>query len=131
MKIVILDKASLGDDTPFERLYDLFEVDSYDSTIIEEIKGRISDADVIITNKVKITEEVMSCSDKLKLVCVFATGYDNVDVKAAARRNIGVCNVPGYSTESVTLFTVSTISWIAPTLKTASTSGNCSRISSP
>ena len=109
MKIVILDKASLGDDTPFDALSRFGEIVSFDKSSPREAIERSSDADVIIINKVKVTEELMSSSKNLKLVCVFATGYDNIDVEAARRLGIAVCNVPGYSTESVTIYTVSTV----------------------
>lgn len=108
MKISILDKLSLGEDTPIERFEEFGEVESFDSTNQSEIKGRIQNTDIIITNKVKITDEVMSYAKNLKLICVFATGFDNIDIQSAKKRNIAVCNVPGYSTDSVTLFTVST-----------------------
>lgn len=109
MKIVILDKIALGLDTPLCCLDRFGEVISYDSSTPEEAILRSRDADVIILNKVKINGELMATSKNLKLICVFATGYDNVDISAARKLGIGVCNVPGYSTDSVTLFTVSTV----------------------
>ncbi len=109
MRIVILDKASLGEDTPFDALSGFGEVVSYDRSTPEEAVERSKDADVIIINKVKVTEALMSASERLKLVCVFATGFDNIDVSAAKRLGIGVCNVPGYSTESVAIYTVATV----------------------
>ena len=108
MKIVVLDKFSLGMDTPFNALYELGEVIFYESSNEDEAIARSEDADVIIINKVKVTEKILSNSKKLKLVCVFATGYDNIDISAARKYGIGVCNVPGYSTDSVVLYTVST-----------------------
>ena len=109
MKITILDKASLGLDTPFEILEELGELTSYDATPSELVVERASSADVIIINKVKITKEVLyALKGKLKLVCVFATGYDNIDIAAARECGVAVCNVPGYSTESVALYTVTT-----------------------
>lgn len=109
MKIVILDKASLGEDTPLDILSKFGDVVSYDKSSPEEAKLRSQDADVIILNKVKITEEIMSSAKKLKLVCVFATGFDNIDLNAAKKLGIGVCNVPGYSTESVAIYTAATV----------------------
>lgn len=109
MKIAILDKASLGEDTPFFVLDKFGEVVCYDRSTPEEAIERSSQADVIIINKVKVTRELMERSKSLKLVCVFATGYDNIDVAAAKELGIGVCNVPGYSTDSVVLYTVSTV----------------------
>ena len=109
MNIVILDKASLGQDTPLSVLDKFGRVDSYDFSTSAEAILRSKDADVLIINKVKVTRELMESSDSLKLICIFATGYDNIDVGAAAELGIAVCNVPGYSTDSVTLFTVSTV----------------------
>lgn len=108
MKITILDKISMGDDTPYHILNDYGEVISYSTTFPNETIEHVGDSDVIILNKVKITKEVIEASANLKLICVFATGYDNIDIKAAQEKGIAVCNVPGYSTDSVALFTVAT-----------------------
>ena len=108
MKIVILDKASLGEDTPLHVLNQFGEVIRYDSSTPDEAAERASLADVIIINKVKVTASLMDACRNLKLVCIFATGYDNIDVAYARKKGIAVCNVPGYSTDSVTLFTIST-----------------------
>ena len=109
MKIIILDRASLGDDTPFSALQKFGKVEFYDSSNPEEAIARSRDADVIIINKVKVTRAIMESAPMLKLVCVFATGYDSIDIDAARELGIAVCNVPGYSTDSVTLFTISTV----------------------
>lgn len=109
MKIVILDRASIGFDTPISVLNRFGQVVCYDSSTPEEAKERVVGADVIIINKIKVTRELMEASESLKLVCVFATGFDNIDIAAARERGIAVCNVPGYSTDSVVLFTVSKV----------------------
>ena len=109
MKIVVLDKNSLGQDTPLDGLKKFGEVKIYDSTSEAEIRERISEAEVIVLNKVKITEKVLSYAEKLKLICIFATGYDSIDIHAARRCGVAVCNVPGYSTDSVALFTVANV----------------------
>ena len=109
MIIKILDSASLGKDTPLEVLNDIGTVTVYESSDANEAKERVTDADVIILNKVKITRDVIDNARRLKLICVFATGYDNIDVEYARERGIAVCNVPGYSTDSVALFTVATV----------------------
>lgn len=108
MKIVVLDRYSLGLDTPFEALSDLGDVVFYDNSDENEAISRITDADVIIVNKVKVSEKMLSSAKNLKLVCVFATGYDNIDIRAARLYGVAVCNVPGYSTDSVALYTVTT-----------------------
>ena len=108
MKITVLDRNSLGNDTPLDMLYNFGEVEIYDATDESNIYERITESDVLIINKVKITKAVISAAKKLKLVCVFATGYDNIDICAAKERNVAVCNVSGYSTDSVALFTIAT-----------------------
>ncbi|MBO7195898.1 MAG: hydroxyacid dehydrogenase [Clostridia bacterium] len=108
MKIVLLDRATLGYDTPLSVLDKFGEVIIYDHSTPEEALARVHDAEVIIINKLKVTRQLMEKAAKLKLVCVFATGYDNIDVAAAREMSIAVCNVPGYSTDSVVLFTIST-----------------------
>lgn len=108
MNICVLDKASMGEDTPFDAIYKFGTVKIYDSTAPEEIFDRIADAEVVITNKVKITEEIIANAKNLKLICVFATGFDNIDIAAAKKHGVAVCNVPGYSTDSVALLTVAT-----------------------
>ena len=117
MKITVLDKNSMGEDTPFNILYSLGEVVLYPQTSQSELVQHIDDSDVIILNKVKITESVFIECPKLKLVCVFATGYDNVDITSARKHGVAVCNVPGYSSDSVTLFTVSTVLSLVTHLK--------------
>ena len=109
MKIVILDRAAIGLDTPLSVLNKFGEVICYDSSDPVEAKVRSFDADIIILNKVKITRDILESSPSLKLVCVFATGYDKIDLVAARELGIAVCNVPGYSTDSVALFTLSTV----------------------
>lgn len=109
MNIVILDRATIGFDTPIDVLHKYGNVICYDNSTAEEALERAKDADVLIINKIKVTRELMKNSPKLKLVCVFATGYDNIDINAAKELEIAVCNVPGYSTDSVVLFTITTV----------------------
>ncbi len=109
MRISILDRASLGADTPLERLSELGELTVYDSSSESEVLHRVRDADVIIINKIRITAEVLCAAKNLKLICVFATGYDNIDISAARAHGVGVCNVPAYSSDSVALFTAAKV----------------------
>lgn len=107
MKIVILDGHALN---PGDLSWDCFkafgELSYYDRTLTEaETIERIGDADIILLNKVAITENVLASCPNLKLICVLATGYNVVDCNAAARRGIPVCNVPGYGTAAVAQFT--------------------------
>lgn len=108
MKITVLDKALMGEDLPFEILEKFGTLTVFDNTRAEETTKNVADSDVIILNKVKITREVIYSAKNLKLICVFATGYDNIDITAARERGVAVANVPGYSTESVLLFTMAT-----------------------
>ena len=109
MKIVVLDRDSLGLDTPLDGLKSFGDVEIYDKTSSEELPSRVLDADVLVLNKVKITEDIFAVAKKLKLICIFATGFDNVDIVAARKFGVAVCNVPGYSTDSVALFTVANV----------------------
>ncbi|MBR7117237.1 MAG: hydroxyacid dehydrogenase [Clostridia bacterium] len=109
MNIVVLDRSSLGEDTPLESLNRYGNVTVYERTSREELLERASDAEVLVLNKVKIDKEVLDASPKLKLICITATGYDNVDIIEARSHGVAVTNVPGYSTDSVTLLTVATV----------------------
>ena len=109
MKIVILDRASIGADTPLYALDKFGDVVCYDHSSPDEAKERAKDADIIIINKIKVTKDLMEYAKNLKLVCVFATGFDNIDITSARELGIGVCTVPGYSTASVVLYTIATV----------------------
>lgn len=107
MKIVILDAKTLGDDLEFTMFEKFGELVVYQMTSELQIEERIKDADIIIVNKIQLNESNLDGAKKLKLICVTATGYDNIDVDYCWRREIGVCNVKGYSTDSVAQVTVS------------------------
>uniref|UniRef100_UPI0040483186 D-2-hydroxyacid dehydrogenase n=1 Tax=Aliarcobacter sp. TaxID=2321116 RepID=UPI0040483186 len=100
MKIVILDRATLGFDIDMNVFDSLGEVISYDITKSSETINRVKDADIVITNKVVISKEVMDASN-LKLICISATGTNNVDLEYAKEKKIKVKNVAGYSSASV------------------------------
>lgn len=100
MKIVILDRATLGFDIGIDIFSKFGEVISYDMTKKDETKQRIKDADIVLTNKVVIGKNEMDNS-KVKLICITATGMNNVDLEYAKQKNIQVKNVAGYSTSSV------------------------------
>lgn len=101
MKIAILDKATLGEDIDLSPIRALGETYEYPSTDADEMAEHIKDADVIVVNKIKCNANTLDNSKNLKLICVAATGYDNVDLDYCKSRGIGICNVPGYSTDSV------------------------------
>jgi len=101
MKIVLLDAATLGGDVALSPIEKLGSLVSFAQTKPNETADRIVDAEVVITNKVIIDEGLMNRSPALKLICVAATGMNNIDLDAAKKRGIVVRNVEGYSTESV------------------------------
>ena len=106
MTIVFLDARTVGtepDLTQFDALAASTEgtFKSYPDTAPEQTAGRLQGADVVIANKVRITREVLDACPDLKLICVAATGTNNIDMAAAAERGIPVRNVSGYSTHSV------------------------------
>jgi len=109
MKIVVLDAATLGNDTDLSPLMEQGSVTVWNSTPAELIEERIADTDVIVSNKVRLMEPVLKNAKNLKLICLSATGYDCVDTAYCAAHGIGVCNVPGYSTHSVAQLTVAIV----------------------
>jgi len=109
MKIVVLDAATLGADLDLSPLEQQGEVVIWDNTPAELVPERIEDMDVIVSNKIKLTEAVLIHGKNLKLICLAATGYDCVDIGYCAAHGIGVCNVPGYSTHSVAQLTMAMV----------------------
>ena len=107
MKIAVLDKSTLGEDIDLSPIYALGDVAEYETTAPEMVAERINDSDVVIINKIKLNESNLSKADKLKIICVAATGYDNIDTRYCQEKGIAVCNVPGYSTDSVAQVTLS------------------------
>jgi glycerate dehydrogenase len=102
MKIVILDGYTINPgDNPWTPVEALGECAIYDRTPANQVLERAEEAEIILTSKVKLTEAVIAALPKLRYISLLATGYNNVDVAAAARRGIPVSNVPAYSTESV------------------------------
>ena len=111
MKIAILDAITFGD-TDLSEFDALGDVKIYQKTSPKETPKRIKDADVVVTNKVVITKEVMQNSPNLKLIAVAATGMNNVDLDAAKELGIEVKNVAGYSTDSVVQHTFSMLLYL-------------------
>ena len=102
MKIVILDSYSANPgDLSWQALENLGQLTAYDRTKPSETVARAAEADIVLTNKVVISKEVIAQLPQLKYIGVLATGYNVVDVEAAHARGIVVTNVPAYSTESV------------------------------
>ena len=100
MKIVFLDAATMGDVSfkPFERLGEFVK---FDSSTPEEARERVKDADVLLINKVLVNKELIDSAPNLRLICIAATGVNNIDVAYAASKGIPVRNAVGYSTDSV------------------------------
>ena len=101
MEIVFLDKKTVGEVSNFSLLYKLGNVEVYDNTAREEVIKRAEGKEVIITNKVLIDREAMDALPDLKLICIAATGTNNVDLEYAREKGIEVRNVVSYSTDSV------------------------------
>ena len=106
MKIVFLDALTLGNDNELSGFSELGELVIYGGSTNAEVIERTRDCDVVVTNKLKLNESNLSLAHNLKLICVTATGFDNIDVNYAKSRGIGVCNVVGYSTSNVAQITV-------------------------
>ena len=101
MKIVILEADSLGQDMVFTPFEALGEVVIYPTTTADEMEEKTKDADVIVANKVPICESTIGKAQNLKLVCLTATGTNNLDKEYLEKRKIAWRNVAGYSTETV------------------------------
>ena len=100
MKIAFLDAATMGDVSfePFEQLGDFTR---YENSTPEEARERVRDLDVLLINKVLVDKELIDSAPNLKLICIAATGVNNIDVEYAASKGIPVRNAVGYSTDSV------------------------------
>ena len=113
LKTVILDAATLGDDIDLSPIYEVSSVTEYPFTPVDMIADRLKDADVVVTNKLKLGETNLASASSLKLICVTATGYDNIDVEYCKQRGIALYNVPKYSTDSVAQLSISMVLYLA------------------
>lgn len=110
IKTVILDADTVtGGDVSLSPITDICECEIYGFSTDAELIKRIGDAEAVLTNKCRITREVMDACPNLRFIGVFATGYNNIDIAAAKEKGICVCNVPGYSTDSVAQHTFALI----------------------
>jgi len=109
MNIVFLDTLTLGDDIDINELTRFGNLTTYKTTSPEQTINRISSANIIVTNKVFIDKKEMDNAPNLKLICITATGTNNINLKEAEIKGIKVLNVKGYSTESVAQHTFSMI----------------------
>lgn len=117
MKLVFLDAKTIGDDMDLSGFETLGEVVKYDFSTSEEVPARVKDADVLIINKIEINERTIGTAENLKLVCVTATGTNNLDKEYLAKRNIAWRNVAGYSTESVAQHTFAMLFYLLEKLR--------------
>ena len=102
MKIVVLERNSVGPDISVDCFGELGEVTYYkNTTTVEEVRERVKDADIIVANKSPMREESLKDATHVQLICEFATGYDNCDLDYCRKRGIVVSNVVNYSTEMV------------------------------
>ena len=106
MKIVVLDAVTLGNDISWEAMQAFGDLTLYPVSQPEEIRARIADADVVVTNKCRLTEKNLTGCQKLRLILEAATGFDNIDINFCRENGIAVANVKGYSTLSVVQLTL-------------------------
>lgn len=117
MKLAILDAKTLGSDIDLSGFSQFGEVEIYETTKPEETLERVKDKDIVVTNKVVIDKNIMDNSPNLKLICVAATGVNNIDVEYAKKKGIQVRNVAGYSTESVVQHTFAMLFYLLESLR--------------
>lgn len=102
MKIVMLERNSVGPDVSVDCINELGELTVYrNTTTVEEVQERVKDADIIIVNKCPMREETLKDAPNVKLICEFATGFDNCDLEYCRSRGIRITNVRDYCTAMV------------------------------
>jgi len=116
-QIVILDTKTLGEDLDLTVLEQFGDVIRYKTTLPDETQARIENTHIVISNKAVLTEEMMRHAPKLELICIAATGMNNVDLEAAQKLGIAVKNVAGYSTHSVVQHTFAMLFYLLEHLK--------------
>ena len=112
MKIVALERINVGYDVDVSRFHELGEFIEYDFSTADQIKERGQGAEILVINKLPMNENTLRDLTELKLICVTATGTDNVDVDYCKSRGISVCNVKGYSTASVVQHTFAVLFYV-------------------
>lgn len=106
MRIAVLDADTLGRDLDLSPLRRFGEVVIFPTSALDEVEAHLGDCDVAVVNKLKMNASTIGNAKSLRLICVFATGYDNIDLDFCRSHGIAVCNVVGYSTSSVAQLTV-------------------------
>lgn len=107
MKIAVLDARTLGEDIDLSGLSQFGEVEYFEDMEEHEVSEKLKDKDILVTNKVNLNRYNLEELNNLKLICLTATGYNNVDIEYTKERGITVCNVAGYSAPSVMQHTFS------------------------
>lgn len=106
MKLVVLERNSVGTDVDVSCLEKFGEVICYPNTVADNTAQRVKDADIIIANKAPLNETTLRDAPNVRLICLFATGYDNVDLAYCRTRGIKVANVVNYCTPAVAQHTL-------------------------
>ena len=117
MKIVILERNRVGTDVSVDSISEYGETTVYRNTTAEDVAERIKDAQIIVANKVPLNESTLKDAKDVKLICEFATGYDNVDLNYCKSRGIKVANVVNYSTDAVAQHTFAMCLYILEKLR--------------
>lgn len=107
MNIAVLDAGTLGDDLDLTPLEEFGTVSVYRTTAPDQMAERLQGVHVAVVNKLKMNRDTLAGADKLRLICVAATGYDPIDLPYCKEKGIALCNVPAYSSDSVAQVTVS------------------------
>ncbi|MBQ9544613.1 MAG: hydroxyacid dehydrogenase [Clostridia bacterium] len=113
VKIKILDASTLGADLDLTPITSLGDAEVFSSTPPEILNERLEGCEVAVLNKVKLGAQVLRSAKSLKLICVAATGFDNIDTAACGQLGIALANVPGYSTPSVCQITLAMALYLA------------------
>ena len=106
LKLTFLDAGTLGNDLDLSIFEKIGDLTVFQSTSDDEFVAHVSDSDILILNKIKVGRNNLPKCKNVKLICITATGYDNVDLEYCRESGIAVCNVVGYSTQNVALITV-------------------------
>ena len=117
MKIVVLERNSVGPDISVDCFGDFGELVTYPNTLDHQVSERVKDADIIIANKALLNEASLKDAANLKMVCEFATGYDNVDLAYCKSRGIRVTNAVDYCTDAVAQHTFAMLFYLMEHLR--------------
>lgn len=117
MKIVVLERNSVGLDVSVDGIKALGDVTFYPNTTAADVKEKITEAEIIVANKAPLNEETLKDAPHVRLICEFATGYDNIDLAYCRSRGIKVANVVNYSTDAVAQHTFALCFYILEKLR--------------